>query len=73
MNWLEQALLISTPMKRGVNDIRPASQGRSMKYPGSTGVLNKTTVECEVKAGKIIMLKVTPESRRKDVELGLCT
>jgi hypothetical protein len=28
---------------------------------------NKTTVECEVKAGKIVKLKVTPESRRKNV------
>jgi hypothetical protein len=31
---------------------------------------NKTTVECDVKAGKIVKLKVTPESRRKDVEIS---
>jgi hypothetical protein len=29
----------------------------------------QTTVECVVKQGKIVTLKITPESRRKDVEL----
>jgi hypothetical protein len=33
----------------------------------------QTTVECELKGGKIVKLKVTPESRRKDVELPLFT
>lgn len=28
----------------------------------------QTTVECEVHAGRVVKLKVTPESRRKDVE-----
>ena len=31
----------------------------------------QTTVECELKDGKIVKLKVTPESRRKNVVLGL--
>ena len=31
---------------------------------------NQTTVECELKGGKIVKLKVTPESRSKDVEIG---
>jgi hypothetical protein len=30
----------------------------------------RTTVECEVKGGKIVRLVVTPESRRKDVEIA---
>lgn len=29
----------------------------------------QTTVECELKGGKIARLKVTPESRSKDVEI----
>ncbi|WP_071146297.1 DUF5703 domain-containing protein [Bacteroides ihuae] len=31
----------------------------------------QTTVEAELKAGKLINLKVTPESRRKDIELWI--
>jgi hypothetical protein len=30
---------------------------------------NNTTVECEVKGGKIIKLEVVPAARRKDVEI----
>jgi len=32
---------------------------------------NQTTVECKLKGGKIVTLRVTPEARRKDVEIGL--
>ena len=29
---------------------------------------HRRTVECEVKGGKVVKLKVTPESRRENVE-----
>ena len=30
----------------------------------------QTTVECELKGGKVVKLKVTPESRRRDVTIA---
>ncbi len=68
MVGLQEMLLAPDPAPSGKLYLLPA-------WPEAWDVRFKlhapqnTTIECELRAGKIVKLEVTPASRRKDVEI----